>query len=174
MKKQLLITSLLCVVTTTENYAKHGKNIHKNSTSSTAIVNVPQQTQVDVPAILQEAQTRYRDAIAALREGTKISRSDIIKLLKNDPYLVREKTTDGHAKFSHTIFTVTFCVQAHNTTDITGATERRGHHKALQVYVNTLVRLMHDKSVNPVNDWQAVWKAQATAFDNYVNNPQKK
>ncbi len=166
MKKQILIASLLCAVTTTENYAEHGKNSNKTVASSVATV--------DVPQMHAYAHTHYREAIEALRERQKISRTEIINLLEKDPYFTRVKTTDGHAKFSHKVFTVTFCVQAHNTTDITGATERRSHHEVLQVYVNTLAKLMHSKSDNPISDWQAVWNMQESAFHNYVNGKKKK
>ncbi|PIZ33330.1 MAG: hypothetical protein COY39_03085 [Alphaproteobacteria bacterium CG_4_10_14_0_8_um_filter_37_21] len=163
MKKQILIASILCAITTTENYAKHGENFHKTVQSA---------VMVDVPQMHTYARGHYGKAIEALRGKQKISRTTIINLLENDPYLMHEKTKDGHAKFSHKYFPATFCVQAHNTIDITGATERRNHHEALQVYIDTLSSLRHPKFA--LNDWQTAWKMQSNSFDNYVKRAQKK
>ena len=107
MKKQILVASLLCALTTTEHYAKHQENSYKNVTSCVTIV--------DVPTMLKDEQKRYGETIEKLREGESISRSDIMSLLENDPYLVKDDAGD-HAQYRHLYFPIRFGVIDHGTT----------------------------------------------------------
>jgi hypothetical protein len=118
--------------------------------------------------MFQDAHKRYGEAIETLREGILISRYDILALIKNDPYFVKDNAGD-HAQYRHLYFPIRFGVIDHGTTDITSLTERRGHHKDLQLYIDTLKRLVYFKYKNPQQDWSAALEAQSVAFENYIN-----
>lgn len=157
MKKQILIASLLCAITTTEHYAKHSKGSHK------AVA--PSVTTVDVPQMYTDAHAHYGEAIESLREGYKIDRNDLINLLNRDPYLVQEDS-GGHAQFSHKFFPFKIGVIAHGTRDIESDKEHWHHYTSLQVYVDTLGGLRAVKPENRLESWQKVWGEKESALDN--------
>ena len=164
MKKQILVASLLCAITSTENYAKHGKGSHKAVASSVTTVGVPK-TDINVPEIHTFAHAHYGKAIESLREGNKIDRNDLINLLKRDPYLVQEDA-GGHAQFRHKFFSFKIGVIAHGTTDIESDKEHWHHYTSLQVYVDTLTGLRTIKPENRLESWAKVWGEKESALDN--------
>lgn len=80
----------------------------------------------------------YGPALEKLREGHNITRADLINLFRGDSTLATVPAANGHATFSSFIFTHTFCVQAHDSQDISGARERNNFLEDIQVYVNTI------------------------------------